>query len=175
MIDKKKLLKLAKMLQCFQEIQTEQGVLVSDSELEVGVEVFTYDENEELIVALDGIYTKDNIDYVVENGFIKEIREKEFEIKEVEEEVVEQPKEEEMVVEEQQEEPIEEEPKIDEEKEALIAENEELKAKIVELEAKIADMEKELEKPIDEPIEETKLEKMSKEQRSIQILKNIRK
>lgn len=150
----KKLLKLAKILRCFTELQTDTAILISDSDIQVGSEVFVENEDGELINATDGEYEKDNLIYVVENGFIKEIREKDFEITEVE-----QPKEDEMAEEpknEETEEPITEE--VDEEKEALKAENETLKQEIETLKAEIEELKKELEKPVAEAIEKEETE-----------------
>lgn len=60
-------------------ISTEQGELVYDGELEVGVEVFIEDENGELQPAPDGEYVADNSTIVVADGKVAEIREKEEE------------------------------------------------------------------------------------------------
>lgn len=148
----KNLFKLARLLKLLSEVSTNQGMLVSEGEIEVGTEVFVYDEEGNAIPAPEGEYIVDGgeMTIVVVDGIVSEIRIKE-------EEPIEQPmepvEEEVVVVEEAEEdtpaeEAAEEVEEVDIEAlkaeiEALKAENEELKAKIAEYEQK----EKEVEEP----------------------------
>ena len=77
MISKQTKIKLAKMLSLVSEIDTDKGLLVADNEIVVGEEVFMYDENGDLIPAVDGEFITDTLIYVVESGKITEIKEKE--------------------------------------------------------------------------------------------------
>lgn len=149
----KNLFKLARMLKLLSEVSTDKGMLVSEGEIEVGTEVFVYNEEGEAVPAADGEYIVDGgeLTIVVVDGIVSEMRAKE-------EAPVEQPVEPETVVveeaeeetpaEEAAEEAAEETETVDIEAlkaeiEALKAENEELKAKIAEYEQK----EKEAEEP----------------------------
>lgn len=148
------MLSLARMMQAFNEVTTNQGNLISDGELNVGVDVFVTTEDGELIPAPTAVYETDAMIYTVENGIIMEVKEKEFTPETIEEEpevVVEEEAKEE--VEEPAEPENEEEPAVDEEKEALKEENAALKAEVEELKKKIEELEAELAKPVDEPLE----------------------
>lgn len=151
----KKIFKLARLLKLLSEASTDKGLLVSEGNIEIGSEVFVYDENGEAIPAVDGEYVVDGgeLTIVVVDGIVSEMRQKEeapIEQPEVEPEVVveEETAEEEKPAEETAEEAAEETETVDidalrAEIEALKAENEELKAKIAEYEQK----EKEVEQP----------------------------
>ena len=180
-----KRLKLAKLLSMFAEITTNEGVVFDyEGDLEIGTEVFTPDENGELIPVSDGEYVFDEKKYIVKSGKIETITVEEVVEEEkpaVEEEPVnepapeeeekpadeeEAPKEEEEPKTEEEEKPAEEEEvKEDDEKDAKIAE---LEAKLAEAEAKIAELEEKIakaEEPVDEPADEKfkKQEKVEKE------------
>ena len=122
-------LKLAKMILKFGSIQTDNGELQYEGELEAGLDVFVESEGE-LIPAPDGEYKSDNKTIIVEGGKIKEIIEAE--------EPVEEPI-------EGAEEPVEEPSDDSDELDALKKENEELKARIAELEAQLDEANKSLE------------------------------
>lgn len=147
------LLKLRNLLLNFKDIATEEGVtLMVDGDLEVGLEVFAYDDNGDVIVAPDGEYTYENQIIVVKEGVVSEIRDKEV----APEAPAEETPAEEPVVEENAEEeaPAEEEtpaePEADE-KDAKIAE---LEARIAELEAENAELKAKLNEPAADPAEE---------------------
>ena len=184
-----KRLKLAKLLSMFAEITTNEGVVFDyEGDLEIGTEVFTPDENGELIPVSDGEYVFDEKKYIVKSGKIETITVEEVVEEEkpaVEEEPVnepapeeeekpadeeEAPKEEEEPKTEEEEKPAEEEEvKEDDEKDAKIAE---LEAKLAEAEAKIAELEEKIakaEEPVDEPADEKfkKQEKVEKEKYNI--------
>jgi hypothetical protein len=183
-----KRLKLAKLLSMFAEITTNEGVVFDyEGDLEIGTEVFTPDENGELVPVSDGEYVFDEKKYIVKSGKIETITVEEVieeekpaveeepanepapeeEEKPANEEEEEAPKEEEEPkTEEEEEKPAEEEEvKEDDEKDAKIAE---LEAKLAEAEAKIAELEEKIakaEEPVDEPADEKfkKQEKVEKE------------
>lgn len=153
-----KLLKLAKLLHTFEMITTDKGNLISENEVTVGTEVFIENAEGELEPAPSGEYTsKDNV-YIVESGKVLEIKilnveepiettetiEETEEFAEVEEivETIETPTVEEVV------EVVEE---VIDERDKII---EDLKAEIERLKAENEDLKKQLEQPIDEPIEE---------------------
>ena len=146
------LLKLRNLLLNFADIATEEGVtLMVDGDLEVGKEVYTTDENGDVIPAADGDYTYENKIITVKEGVISEIKDKEV----VEEAPAEETPAEEPVVEENAEEeaPAEEtpaEPEADE-KDAKIAE---LEARIAELEAENAELKAKLNEPAANSAEE---------------------
>lgn len=152
---KKKLLAFARLLKCFQEVNTDRGVLIADSEIQIDTEVFILNEEGELVPATSGKYESEDKIYTVEGSKVVSIELKE----EAKEEIIEEPIQEEVVEvleEEVVEEPIEE-PIVNEELEVLKVENEELKATIEELKKEIEDLKKQLEEPIAEPIEEEKV------------------
>lgn len=145
-MNKQRLLKFAKLLQAFAEVNTDKGVLVSDNPIEAGSEVFVADEKGDMVVPIDGDYTADGVIYVVVSGVVTEV-------KMVEAEPIQEP---EPVVEpvvEPEPEPVQE-PVVDEEKEALKAELEQVKAENEELKNKIKELEEQLKEPVAEPIVE---------------------
>lgn len=154
-LNKSKLLAFAKLIKCVQEVNTNNGVLISEGEIAVGTEVFIADENGDLVPATDGVYETENVIYTIESGIVTAIEEKTEPI----EEPVEEPTE--PVVEENAtEEPIEdvvEEPTATDEKDARIAELEAeietLNQRIAELEAENEELKKKLEEPVEDPIE----------------------
>lgn len=155
-INKTRLLQFARLLKMMQEVNTDNGVLISETDIVVGTEVFIADENGDLVPATDGEYENENVIYTIESGIVTAIEEKTEPI----EEPVEEPTE--PVVEENAtEEPIEEpaeEPTATDEKDARIAELEAeietLNQRIAELEAENEELKKKLEEPVEEPIEE---------------------
>ena len=152
-MNKAKMLKFAKMLNCFQEIPTQNGNLISDNEIVVGSEVFIIEvETGELVVAPNGTYENDIATYIVEGGKVVSIELKDFQPETVE------------VIEEVQPQEMEEKITVDvneDENEAMKAENESLKMEIETLKAEnenlkmqIEDLQKQLNEKIDEkPIE----------------------
>ena len=93
-------LKLAKMLNIkFESVATDSVTLHYDGELEVGSEVFTYDEEGNLSIPEDGIYETEDKKITVESGIVtaiedlevaeeEEVVEEEFEGEEVVDEIV---------------------------------------------------------------------------------------
>ena len=154
---KANLYKLKKMLLSLSEVTTKEGVvLITDGDMEVGLEVFV-DGDEGLTPAPDGEFTVDDNIVVVEGGKIVEIREKPIE------QPVETPMENEEKPEEKMEETIEtpfdtpEEPSIEELKNLVEEQKtkiENLKAENETLKSEIEDLKKKLEEPIAEPAEE---------------------
>jgi hypothetical protein len=147
-MNKQRLLKFAKLLQAFAELNTDKGVLVSDNEIQAGSEVFVADEKGDMIVPIDGEYIADGVIYVVVSGVVTEV-------KMVEAEPIQEP---EPVVEPVVEDVVED---VDTERETLIAENETLKAELEQLKAeneelknKIKELEEQLKEPVAEPIVE---------------------
>jgi predicted RNase H-like nuclease (RuvC/YqgF family) len=160
-MNKKNVFKLARLLKLLTEAVTNNGVLVAEGEIEVGSEVFVYNEEGEAVPASDGEYIVEGgeVTIVVANGIVSEMRQKEEAPIEQPEEQPEEIVENEEAVEQEEETPqetpeeeAEQEEGVDIEAlkaeiEALKAENAELKAKVAEYEAK----EKEAEEPsIDE-------------------------
>lgn len=83
-------LKLAKMLNIkFEEVKTETIDLLIDGEVEVGAEVFMYDEEGNLTIPTDGEYKYEDKTLVIEGGIITEIKESEPQPEEVEDNKVE--------------------------------------------------------------------------------------
>lgn len=190
-------LRLAKLLQAFAEITTQDGTTFSyEGDLEVGTEVFTTDpESNELVPVTDGEYVYDGKVFTVVAGKVTVIEEHVEEAPAEEEKPAEEPapeeepapvEEEEKPAEEEEkpaeepapeeEEPVkEEEPSAEEEVEKdnideLKAAIEEKDAKIAELEAEIAELKEKIakaEEPVDEPAED----KFSK-QKEIKVEKN---
>ena len=153
-------IKLAKALLKFNDYVTADNITITtEGNLEVGKEVYTTDEQGEIIPLGNGEYDVEGVTIIVEGGVITEIKEQEVEQPEetttIEEEVV-----------------LEEQPE-----ETTNTEVEELKAKIAELEAenealklRIAELEAELEeakKPTADPIENdfAKQEKENKQEK----------
>ena len=151
---KNKLWKLAKMLIQFKEYETPQGKLVVNGEIVEGAEANIENENGELVPA-NGEFEIDGIKVNIEEGKIVSIEQPEPE-NEPEPETEEQKPEE-------MEEPETEEPKNEEpdEKDLKIQELEGLLADrdaiIEELTAKIKELEEKVNKPIDTPIEMSKV------------------
>ena len=71
------LLKLRKSLLQLAEVETDKGVLVIESELAEGVEVFVEDENGEWIPAEDGEYITEDKVIVIVDGKVAELKDKE--------------------------------------------------------------------------------------------------
>ena len=145
-MDKSKLFKLAHILMKFAEVATDKGVLVADSDLEIGVEVQLINADGEVVAAEDGEYLTETDTIKVEGGKVVDIQP----IEQAEEPIDEI---------EQAEEPIEEpaEQPNDEVAE-LQAKINELEGVIAERDARIAELEAEVEqlknKPVEEPIEQ---------------------
>lgn len=72
MFNKKFMLKLARMLMKFAEVETDKGLLTYEGELVVGNEVFI-EKDGELIPAEDGEYVAEDKTIVVKDGKIAEI------------------------------------------------------------------------------------------------------
>ncbi len=142
-MDKQKLFKLAHLLLKFAEVPTDKGILVSEGDLEVGVDVQLVNADGEVVAAEDGDYLTESDTIKVEGGKVVEITPIETPAEELEEEA-----------------PAEEAPApvADEEKEQLKARVAELEAAVAEKDAKIEELTAEIEqlknKPVDEPIEE---------------------
>lgn len=89
-------LKLAKMLNIkFESVTTDKATLHYDGELEVGSEVFEYDEEGNLLIPEDGVYETEDKTITVEDGIVTAIEDK------VEEEPAEEPAEEPVEMEEE--------------------------------------------------------------------------
>jgi protein required for attachment to host cells len=145
----KLLVKLSHMILHLAEVKTDNGVLISDSEIEVGREVFIENTEGELIAAPDGEYkAEDGKIFVVADGKVAEIREPE-----ADEQEPEQPIEEEQE-EQEPEQPAEEETPAEDDKDKRIAELEaqiaELNNVIVEKDNLIGELRKELEEKTSE-------------------------
>lgn len=77
-MNKRKLLKFAKMLNAFAELTTDNGVLISDGDIKVGSEVFI-SVGDEMVPATDGEYKTDNEIYIVVGGVVTEVKQIELE------------------------------------------------------------------------------------------------
>lgn len=150
-----KLLKLASLIFKFQKVATDKAELTVNGDVAEGAEVLVTNESGELVQAEDGEYkTEENI-LVVVDGKISEV-------KELEKEPEQEPEkdEAEVVAEEIVEEVVEEQP---DEKDNKIAELEKMledkEAVIAELQAKIQELENEINKPVEEPVEMAKTAK----------------
>lgn len=164
-------IKLAKALLKFNDYVTKDNITITiEGDIEVGKEVYTTDDNGDIVPLANGTYDVEGVTIVVEGAVITEIKEQ------TQEEETPQTEEEEVVLEEQ---PQEEQ--VNEEVETLKAEIETLKAENEALKLRIAELEAELEKakePTAEPIENdfAKQEKMNKqEQGKIDFTKYIKK
>lgn len=154
-------IRLAKQLLKFVDITTDEGVaLTIDGEyIEVGKEVFTMDENGEMVPA-EGTYHYDQKTIVIEGGIVKSVTEDEPETTEVVEETVEETETtEEETMENETEETVEETTETtEEETENGDAERiAELEAALEAANARIAELEAELAKakePEAKPAEE---------------------
>lgn len=81
-------LKLAKMLNIkFESVTTDKATLHYDGELEVGSEVFEYDEEGNLLIPDDGVYETEDKTITVEDGIVTAIEDKVEEEEPVEEPV----------------------------------------------------------------------------------------
>ena len=155
-----KLLKLARMVLRFATTMVGETEFIHDGPLAIGVEVYTEDENGELIPVADGEYETETMKIVVKDGKIEEITEINKEPQEPQE-----PQEPTQTTEPMAQEPTTEpatEPQSDE-KDAKIAE---LTNKIAELNTKIAvlveeidnkndlieELQEKLVKPVEQPI-----------------------
>lgn len=85
-MDRNKLIKLAKLVMKFAEVETDKGTLIIDGDLVEGIEVSIENEAGEIVPAEDGEYTTDTQKITIKDGKVESI--------EVEEEVTEEPKEE---------------------------------------------------------------------------------
>ena len=137
MFNKKFMLKLARMVMQFAEVETDKGLLTYDGELEVGNEVFI-EKDGELIPAEDGEYVAGDKTITVKDGKIAEIVEVEIEVEKP------APEDRVMIEGEDVENPTDNTIKEDEKD-----------VKIAELEAVIAEKDKEIES-LKEEIEEMK-------------------
>lgn len=155
MTNLKKRLELARLLKMFAETEAEDGTLfVYEGSLEVGTNVYTPNEEGELVPVADGTYKVDGKTVEVKDGTITEVKEET--VVEVVEEVFEETPAEEPAKEEDFEETPAEEVKttIEDELHARIAE---LEAELAEKDARIAELEAELVKanePAESPVEE---------------------
>ena len=182
-----KRIKLAKMLSFIKEITTDKGLLVIDGEVEVGNEVFVYDNEQNAPVpAPDGVYKTDELEIAVEGGVITEV--KDIEVEEpivTEPEAETEPETEEVITEEEEptvEEPVEEEPTVeepvvDEEKEQLKARIAELEALVEEKDAKIAELQSVIdnykakeETPAAEPAEEESFQMSKQDEKQSKVM-----
>ena len=82
MFNKKFMLKLARMVMKFAEVETDKGLLTYEGELEVGNEVFI-EKDGELIPAEDGEYVAGDKTITVKDGKITEIVEVEKEVEQL--------------------------------------------------------------------------------------------
>lgn len=146
---KEKLLKLAKTLIHFAEVQVGDQLWIYEGELEVGVEVFVEDENGDMQPVADGEYMKDNIKIEVKGGVIESM--------ETEEEPIEEPVEE---FEEVSTEEVDEKDLRIQELETLLQEKD---VTIEELTNRITELEEQINKPVEEPVKMAKIAKESKE------------
>lgn len=176
------IIKLAKQIEKFVEVETNNGILIIDGDAEVGKEVFIEGE-EGVDPAADGEYVSEDKVIVIVDGKIAEINDKPAEEPETEEpkeepeaepenepeaEPAEEKPEE---VEEPKEEPAEE-PQPDE-KDAKIAE---LEAKIAELEAENAELKAQLESAKEEMSKPVKTEtKMAKDAPKSKVINYLNK
>ncbi len=146
-MDKQKLFKLAHLLLKFAEVPTDKGILVSEGDLEVGVDVQLVNADGEVVAAEDGDYLTESDTIKVEGGKVVEITPIEAPAEEAPAEELEETTAEEAPA-----------PVADEEKEQLKARVAELEAAVAEKDAKIEELTAEIEqlknKPVDEPIEE---------------------
>lgn len=143
-----KLLKLAKMLLKFSEINTDKGVLTVNEDLAPGIEVYITDENGEYIAAPDGEYLTETSKIEVKDGKVESVETIEPEDKN-EPEVEENLEEEKPAEEPENPEPDEKDLRISE-LEGLLKDRDSI---ISELTAKIKELEEKLNKPVEDPIE----------------------
>ena len=138
-------LQLARLMKFYNELLTEQGVLATEGEFEVGAEVYALNEDGEFVPAADGAYVVEGTTYTVSAGVITAIEKAEAPVEPTEPETpaeemqTETPAEENLESEQTAE---ENEPETDE-RDARIAEleseNETLRARVTELEGIVAE------------------------------------
>ena len=151
-----KLLKLARIILKFATTMVGETEWIHEGELSTGVEVYTEDENGELIPVADGEYETENMKIVVKDGKVEEITEIQEPQEPQEPAQTTEPMAAEPTPEPQEPQPDDKDAKIAEleakvtEMQALIDEKD---AKIAELEAKITELEDKLVKPVETPIE----------------------
>lgn len=142
------------LVECGNTMTNLGNLFYEGEDLIEGISVFSDEEME--TVAEDGEYETDDKIVTVENGSVKEIKDKEI----PEEEPTEEPKEEEV---EAEEETVEETPTEEPKEEETVEDDKiaELLARIEALEAKVAELEAKMTEPIAEPIAEefSKIEK----------------
>lgn len=142
------ILKLAKQINKFAEINTNGGVLICDGSLEIDKEVFVETEDAGVIPAPDGTYESETQVITVVDGKVATIEDKEQPEQAPEVEIEETPLEEQPANEEQ---PADEQP-ADDEKDKKIAELEqriaELEKENEELKEKLGQAEEALSKPV---------------------------
>lgn len=173
------------MLSFIKEITTDKGLLVIDGEVEVGNEVFVYDNEQNAPVpAPDGAYKTDELIIAVEGGKITEVKNLEVEepiVTEPEAETEPETEEEKVETEEEEptveEEPTTEEPVVDEEKEQLKARIAELEALVEEKDAKIAELQAVIdeykakeETPAAEPAEEESFQMSKQDEKQSKVM-----
>lgn len=141
-MNKQKLLKFAKLLHAFAELHTKEGVLISDSEIVVGSEVFVANENGDMVTPVDGEYNTEGECYVVVGGIVTEIKALDIVT----------PTEVEPVMLEDVEVVKAENETLKAENEALKAENETMKTELEEMKLKVEELEEKLKEPVEEPI-----------------------
>lgn len=147
------LLKLRKAILQLQEIETDKALLIVESELVEGVEVFVEKEGE-FVPAEDGEYVSEDKVLVVAEGRVAEIRDKESQQPEQEQEPEQTEQVQQAEDEQQPEQNDEKDVRIAEleakltEQEALLAEKD---ARIAELEAELAQKQEQLEMSADKP------------------------
>jgi hypothetical protein len=170
--NKSQLMKLKKALLRLSEAPTEEGVtLITDGDLEVGVEVFV-DGEDGLTPASDGTYNYDGKVITVEGGVVTAIAEAQTEEPEPQPETDPEPEPQTDPEPEPQTDPEPEpEPETDPEPEPEpepAEDVEALKSRIAELEALVEDLKKKLEEPVAESVEEEmkKTEKPQKQERN---------
>lgn len=161
-----KLLKLARLVMKFAEMNTDKGVLIFEGDLEIGVEVSLEDAEGNILTAPDGEYTlEDNRVVIVTEGKVTEIKEV------PEDEPTDEPTEDTPVddvkleddtpsddpVDEPKDEPEDDKDKIIAEQkqqiEDLIATLTERDITIEQLNTKIAELEAMINAPVDEPLD----------------------
>ena len=74
-----KRLQLAHLLRLYEEVSAADGTVLSwEGDLEVGKEIFTYNDNGEIVPANDGEYELNDSILVIQSGILTEIKEKSF-------------------------------------------------------------------------------------------------
>ena len=132
------MLKLAKMLMKFAEIETDNGTLIYEGELGEGLEVFI-EEDGQMVAAPNGEYKTDDKVITVEDGKILKIEDIEVEEKPEEEEPIEFDEKDDRIAE------------LEEEVETLKVEIADKDARIAELEAQLTEKEEQLKMSVEKP------------------------